>query len=326
MKLFHSPACMLGIAVLAGVAGGAGSVFAQQGRAQSAASTDVHVLKVQGSVYMLVGPGGNVTLQAGKDGVLLVDSMNGSATEKLLAAVRTISDKQLRYIINTSFEMDHTGGNETLAKLGAPVLGGNLGNSNKGAAILARENVLNRMSAPAGQKAPRPEGAWPTVYWFEGNKEVFFNGEAVEVLPVPPGHTDGDSIVYFRRSDVISTGDIFRTDTYPVIDLEAGGNIQGVLDGLNHVLDIAIPEHEQEGGTYIIPGHGRLCDEHDVLEYRDMVTIVRDRIQNYLKKGMTLDQIKAAKPTFEYDRRYGTTPGATTAFVEAVYKSLAAKK
>lgn len=284
----------------------------------------IHVLKVQGNVYMLVGPQGNSAVSIGDDGILVVDSMTADLSDKLVAAIRTLSDKPIRYIINTSFDNDRTGGNENVAKLGAPVVGGNLGNSNHGAAIVARENVLDRMSAPTGQKAPTPQAAWPTVTWFEGNKEVFFNEEPVVTFPVPPGHTDGDAIVFFRRSDVLAAGNIFDMNYFPEINLTAGGNVQGVLDGLNHLLDIAIPKHEQEGGTYIIPGHGRLTDEHDLLEYRDMVTIIRDRIQEMIKKGMTLEQVKAAKPTFEYDKRWSAPsgPASTDQFVEAVYKSL----
>jgi cyclase len=285
---------------------------------------EIHILKVQGNVYMLVGPAGNSAVQVGNNGVLVVDSQTSDMSDKLIAAIKTISDKPIRYIINTSFDPDRTGGNEVLARNGAPVVGGNLGNSNRGAAIVAREQVLDRMGAPTGQKAPTPEGSWPTVTWFEGNKEIYFNGEPVITMPVPPGHTDGDSIVLFRHSDVLAAGNIFNMNSFPVVNLAAGGNIQGVLDGLNHLLDIAIPEHEQEGGTYIIPGHGRLTDEHDLLEYRDMVTIVRDRVQNLIKKGMTLDQVKAAKPTFEYDKRWSAAsgPAGTDGFVEAVYKSL----
>jgi glyoxylase-like metal-dependent hydrolase (beta-lactamase superfamily II) len=135
-------------------------------------------------------------------------------------------------------------------------------------------------------------------------------------------------MVFFRRSDVIATGDIFNMDSYPVVNVDKGGNIQGVLKALNVVLDITIPKHEQEGGTYVIPGHGRLTDEHDVLEYRDMVTIIRDRVQNMIKKGMTLAQVKEAKPTFEYDGRWSaaTGPGSTDMFVEAVFRSLTPKR
>jgi len=292
--------------------------------AQSSNDGNVHVLKVQGNVYMLVGAGGNITAQVGKDGVFLVNAGNGKANDKVLAALRTLSEKPIHYILNTSFDLELTGGNEGIAKLGAPVVGGNLGQSNHGAAIVASENVLNRLSAPTGQKAIAPEGAWPSVTFFEGDKEIFFNGEPVITMLAPAAHTDGDTIVFFRRSDVVTTGEIFNTVSYPVINLDAGGNIKGVIDGLNHVLDIAVPEHEQEGGTYIIPGHGRLCDEHDVLEYRDMVTIIRDRVQTAIKRGMTLDQIKAAGYTKEYDPRWGskTGPWTTDMFIEAVYKSL----
>ncbi len=284
----------------------------------------IHILKVQGNVYMLVGPAGNTAVQVGPMGVLVVDTQTADVSEKLIAAIRTLSDKPIRYIINTSFDNDRTGGNEAVAKAGVPTTGLVGGSFGRGAMILARENVLDRMSAPSGQKAPTPEGAWPTDTWFEGNKEVFFNDEPVIAMPVPPGHSDGDAIVFFRHSDVIAAGDIFDMNYFPMVDLAAGGNIQGVLDGLNHMLDIAIPEHEQEGGTYIIPGHGRLTDEHDLLEYRDMVTIVRDRVQEMIKKGMTLEQVKAAKPTFEYDKRWSAPsgPASTDGFVEVVYKSL----
>ena len=134
--------------------------------------------------------------------------------------------------------------------------------------------------------------------------------------------SDGDSLVYFRRSDVISTGDIFSTVSYPVIDLQNGGTINGVIAGLNHILDLAIPKDKQEGGTYIIPGHGRVCDEADVLEYRDMVTIIRDRVLDMIKKGMTLEQVKAANVTADYDNRYNTSFWPADAFVEAAYRSL----
>jgi cyclase len=285
---------------------------------------DVHLLKVQANVYMLVGAGGNITAQIGGSGIFLVNSGNGKMNDKVLAALRTLSDKPVHYIVNTNFDSDFTGGNEGLATTGAPVVGGNLGNSNRGAAIVGTENLLNRMSAPTGKKAPTPEGAWPTVTFFEGQKEIFFNGEPVITMLAPAAHSDGDAIVFFRRSDVVSTGEIFNTNTYPVIDLAAGGNINGEIDALNHVLDIAIPEHEQEGGTYIVPGHGRLCDEHDLLEYRDMVTIIRDRVQTGIKRGLSLDQIKAAGYTKEYDPRWGGKggPWTTDMFIEAIYKSL----
>ena len=160
------------------------------------------------------------------------------------------------------------------------------------------------------------------------NLSHFFNGDGVQILYQPAAHTDGDSMVYFRGSDVLATGDIFTPERYPIIDLARGGSIQGEIDALNRILDIAIPEFRLEGGTLVIPGHGRLCDSADVAYYRDMVTIIRDRIQAMMKKDMTLDQIKAAKPTLDYDGIYGATTGiwTTDMFIEAVYKSLANRK
>jgi glyoxylase-like metal-dependent hydrolase (beta-lactamase superfamily II) len=286
---------------------------------------DVHVLPVQGNVYMLVGAGGaNITMQAGDDGVLLVDASAAALSDRVLKAIRTVSTRPIRYIVNSHADADHVGGNAAIAKQGAMIAGGNMGQPYSGAAIVAHERVLARMSAPTGEPSPFPQAAWPTDTYFTKKKELFFNGEAIEILHQPAAHTDGDSIVFFRRSDVLSAGDLFLTTTYPVIDLERGGNIQGIIAGLNTLLDIAIPRDKQEGGTYVVPGHGRLCDEADLLEYRDMLTIVRDRIQDLVKKGSTVDQVKAARPTLDYDRRYGASSGpwTTDRFIEAVYKSL----
>ncbi|HZM60837.1 MAG TPA: MBL fold metallo-hydrolase, partial [Vicinamibacterales bacterium] len=166
-------------------------------------------------------------------------------------------------------------------------------------------------------------GAWPTETFFGEDKEIFFNGEAIQLI-YQPGHTDGDVLVFFRRSDVVASGDLFLTSTYPVIDPKNGGSVQGVIDGLNRLLDITIPKDKEEGGTYVVPGHGRLADEADVVEYRDMLTIVRDRIQDLIGMGKSLADIKAARPTLDYDGRYGATSGpwTTEMFVEAVYRNL----
>jgi cyclase len=293
-------------------------------------NSELHILPVQGNVYMLVGAGGNITVQVGSQGVLLVDSGLPQYSDKVIAAVRTLSDKPIHYIINTHVHPDHVGGNETLAKTG----GGSarevtlVNTPGETAAfsvqIIAHQNVFDRLSVPVPGAKTYPESAWPTDTYLGAEKEVFFNGEAVQMFHIPAAHTDGDTIAFFRRSDVVSAGDIFVTNGYPIIDLKNGGGLQGEIDGLNKILDLAIPAHHEEGGTYIIPGHGRLCDEFDVLEYRDMVTIVRDRIQSMIKKGMTLDQVKAARPTLDYDPRYNTPGGFWTAdmFVEAAYKSL----
>ncbi len=315
--------CMLAGAALTAAAAAPEALEAAKGVVDDG---QVHVLKVQGNVYMLVGAGANIAAQVGEQGIVLVNAGSGQLTDKVVAALRTINPGALHYIIDTSFDSDMTAGNLELKRLGVPVVGGNLGASNHGAAIVAAENTLNHLSGQMREPA-QPEGAWPTVTFFEGEKEIYFNGEAIRVMLAPAAHTDGDTMVFFRGSDVLYTGEVFNTVTYPVIRLEDGGTVNGVLDALNHALDIAIPKHEQEGGTYIVPGHGRLCDEHDLLEYRDMVTIVRDRVQDAIAKGMTLAQVEAAGFTKEYDPRWGATSGpwTTQMFIEAVYKSLGGK-
>ena len=300
-----------------------------RGAAPAATDAELHILKVQGNVYMLVGAGGNIALQIGDDGVLLVDTGLAANAEKVVAAVRTVSNKPIRYIVNTHVHPDHVGGNDTIGKLGSTIAGGNVGaGAGVGAGIIAHENVLTRMSAPTGQQAPFPQSAWPTDTYITKQKELYFNGESLQIIHQPAAHTDGDSIVYFRKSDVIVAGDLFVTTTYPFIDSARGGNITGIIAALNNMLDIAIPKAMQEGGTYIIPGHGRLTDEADLLEYRDMITIIRDRIADGVKRGQTLEQVKAGKPTLDYDARWGATSGfwTTDQFIEQVYKDLSKAK
>ncbi len=287
---------------------------------QNLSSVEIHILPVQGNVYMLVGAGGNMTVQVGADGVLVVDTQYAALSDKILAAIRTLSKGPIRYIVNTHHDADHTGGNQPIRKAGSTIAGGNVSgdiqDAAEGAQIIAHDNVVRRMG-----KAP--SGSLPTSTYLGEQKKLFFNGEGIEVIHPPAAHTVGDSIVFFRRSDVISTGDIFTTASYPVIDLAAGGSIQGIIDGLNRLVDMIIPVYGQEGGTLVIPGHGRLSDFGDVLNCREMTIIIRDRVQDMIKKGMTLDQVKAARPTRDYDPLYGSVPGWTTdMFVDAVYKSL----
>jgi cyclase len=296
----------------------------------------INTLHVQGNVYMLVGASGNIGVQVGEQGVLMVDTGSAQTAEQVIATVKQlakpITGKPIRYILNTHFHPDHTGGNDKARAAGVTITGGNVaGNiqdATQGAAIFAHENVMKRMTARNGAQAPTPSGGWPTDTYFGDTQEVFFNGEAIQMFHPKSAHTDGDSIIFFRRSDVVFTGDIFSTTSYPVIDLRSGGSINGVVDALNFILDLTIPAEKQEGGTMVIPGQGRLCDEADVVEYRDMVTIIRDRIQDMIRKGMTLEQVKAAKPTRDYDPLYGSTTGSWTTemFVDAVYNSLTAKK
>lgn len=288
---------------------------------------ELSILPVQGNVYLLAGAGGNIAVEIGEDGVLLVDTGNGVITDRIMAAVRKLSTKPVRYILNTSAEADHIGGNAPIAAAGSPAGGGRSGgNQGSGAMVLAHEAVLASVSAPSGKQPPLPTGAWPTDTYHGDEKEVFFDGEAIQLFHPSAAHTDGDSMMFFRRSDVIVTGDIFSTVSYPVIG--KGGSINGLIDGLNRIIEITIPKDWQEGGTMVIPGHGRICDEADVVEYRDMVTIIRDRIKDSIKKGMTLAQVKASRPTLEYDSRYGsdTGPWTTDMFVEAAYNGLAGKK
>lgn len=297
--------------------------------AQNPANVEVHVLHVQGNVYMLVGAGGNITMQVGNDGVLLVDTGSPGTSNKVLAAIRSVTDKPIRYIIDTHVHPDHTGNNEPIAKAGSTIAGGNVvgdigASAGDQATILAFQTVLDRMSAPTGEKSPTPQGAWPTETYTTPERKLFFNGEAVQVIHIPNAHTDGDSIVFFHRSDVISAGDIFVTNHYPIVDMQRGGNIQGIIAGLNEIIELATPGPTDEGGTLIVPGHGRLCDQSDVVFFQEMVTIVRDRVQDMINKGMTLEQVEAARPTQDYDPRYGATSGiwTTNMFVESVYKSL----
>jgi cyclase len=291
-------------------------------------------MPVQGNVYMLVGDGANITVQVGDQGVLFVDTGLAKMSDNLLAAVRSLSDKPIRYIIDTSDDPDHIGGNESVAKAGSTIAGGNVvgdigASAGDTAAVIAFQSILDRMSMPKGNQSAMPQSAWPTDTYTAPQKSFWFNGESIRVFH-QPGLTDGDSMVYFRRSDVVSTGDIFRTDSYPVIDLKRGGSIQAIIGGLNRLLDLTVPADDKskdEGGTMVVPGHGRLCDQADVVVYQEMVTIIRDRIQDMVNKGMTLEQVKAAKPTMDYDPIYGTNKGpwTTEIFVEAVYRSLSEK-
>ena len=305
------------------VAGGV-ALFAQDG--------GLEVLQIRPNVYMIAGAGANVTVQFGSDGAVVVDAGTAQNADAVAAAIKKLTPQPIRYVIDTSVDADHVGGNEKVSKAGKTLFQTNAqlgdGMTNGGAAaILSAEKVLTRMSAPTGKASPFPTASWPTETYDQKRKYMYLNGEGIEVLHQPAAHTDGDSMVFFRRSDVVAAGDVLDTTRFPVIDLARGGSVQGEIDALNRLVDLAIPSVplvSQDGGTYVVPGHGRLCDQLDVVDYRDMMTIIRDRVQDLIKKGMTLDQVKAAKPTAGYTARYGAESGTwtTSMFVEAVYRSV----
>jgi glyoxylase-like metal-dependent hydrolase (beta-lactamase superfamily II) len=326
--------------------------FAQQRNpVLDSADGNIEVLPIRDNIYLIGGAGANIVISAGPEGVLMVDSGLAENTDKVLQAVQELAvdlnkfrqpvtsssrggsgnvlasyrpPKPIRFLLNTSALAEHTGGNVKIAEAGKTFTGGNvtgdLGDVSEGAAILSHENVLQRLS-----DAGMPTRGLPTETYYGGVMKLshYFNGEGVIMYHIPNAITDGDSIVHFRTSDVIVAGDLFTFAGYPPIDLAKGGSVQGVLAGLNRMLDIVAPEFRSEGGTFIVPGHGRIGDTADLAYYRDMVTIVRDRVQDGIKKGQTLDQIKAARPTEDWDPRLGRNPKWTPdQFVEAVYKSL----
>jgi cyclase len=306
--------------------------FAQQDRWPG----ELHVQHVQGRVYMLSGAGGNVTVQVGDEALAIVDTGAAGMSDKVLAAIQNISNKLIAFIINTSGDEDHTGGNSAISRAGSKELSGAAGDqtidvagqSREGASIVAYINVLNRMIEPGGKHAAIPKANWPTDTYDTGNWKIF-NDEAMVIYHAPAAHTDGDSFVFFRRSDVVSTGELFVPSRFPIVDEEKGGNIDGIIDALTTMIDdVLVPRENEEGGTIVIPGRGRLCDRTDVTNYRDMLTIIRGRIADLVKKGKTLREVKDAKPTYGFDGLYGADSGpwTTDMFIEAVYRDLTKDK
>jgi len=271
-------------------------------------------------VFVLAAASGNTTVQIGADGPLVVDTQPAALSERVLSAIGGLTRQPIRHIVLTSGDDQNAGGAASLAKAGRYVRvidSVDPRGIDTRASIIAHLNVLNRMTA-----AKQPSASFPTDTYLTAEWSIFSNGEAVQFVHVPAAHSDGDTIVFFRRSDVISTGAVFDSTAYPRFDGTAGGSIDGVIEALNRVMDIAIPGDNQQGGTVIVPGHGRLADETDLANYRDMVTIVRDRVRDLLKKGMTLDQVKRARPTSDYDGVYDSRAWPADRFVEAVYRSL----
>jgi glyoxylase-like metal-dependent hydrolase (beta-lactamase superfamily II) len=346
------------IAICAAVLALPVAIFAQ--------NTGLHVMPVRGNVFMIVGGGSNVTVSAGVDGILLVDTGSAVMADKMLETINEIdratsapgrmttcvgpscypsgslgpftefgwagpsynaviaspkAPKPIRWILQTTVDADHTGGTPKIAVAGKTYNGGEAGRlvgDITPATVVAHENVLKRMT-----ESKFPEAGWPTETYYIPTYKMsqYINGEGIQMYHVPAAITDTDSVVYFRFSDVISAGDVYTPGRYPMIDAARGGTVQGEIDALNKIIDIAFPEYRHQGGTMIVSGHGRLADTADVAIYRNMVVVIRDRILDLKKQGMTLEQVKTTKPTLDFDGIYGMPDK----FIEAVYQTLGSK-
>jgi len=309
--------------------------FAAVFQTTTAPPAGLEILEVRPSFFVIVGTGAtaNIGVQVGEDGLVVVDAGSAAGAQGVLAAMRHISPRPIRYVIDTGPDADHVGGNEALAIAGEKLFAGGLPGGGQQNAATAAERVAPIISAEGVLKhmAKSPAGGWPTEVFHYSRKAMYLNGEAIEVLRQPAAHTDSDVFAFFRRSDVVMAGDVLDTRQFPVIDVERGGTIQGEIAALNRLVDLAVPSTPvvtREAGTIVVPGHGRLCDQYDVVDYRDMVIIIRDRVRDLIKAGKSLADVKAAQPAKGYAGRYGNAGGTWTTdrFVEAVYRSLAKEK
>jgi cyclase len=316
MRLTRS---VVAFAVLSCAVWYAGPVSAQRPTPVASDSAEIDVLPVQGAIHMIVTGGSNIAVQVGEVGALLVDSGNVEASAQVVAAVQNLTDMPVRFVINTSVQPGHLGGNKALFDIGAAMPGTS---QSLGMPIVGHQNGVNRLAA--GGLGDVPVDLWPFNTFFGLRKTLYVNGESLELLHQPAAISDADVMVYFRRSDVLVTGDVFNTTSYPHFDAAQGGSLQGVIDALNGIIDLTIPAFNQQGGTLVVPGHGRIASESDVVEYRDMLTIVRDRVLAMIEAGLSFEDVVAAQPSLEYDGLYGSESGpwTTRMFLEAVYDDL----
>jgi cyclase len=285
-------------------------------------SSALETIQIRPNVYVVFGAGGNIVVHIGEDGVVLVDSGTAEMAGNVLREIEAITDRPIRMIINTSADVDHAGGNQTLAGAGIPIADDAFSVAPT-AAVLAHENVLLTLS----ETNELPYEDWPTETYTSRTRSMYINEDGVQIFRQVGAHTNGDSMVLFRRADVIATGDIIDLRQFPVIDTARGGSIQGELAALNHLLELTIPAMPfvlKPGRTLLIPGHGYVSDYAELVEYQNMVTIIRDRVQALIDKGMTLAQVQDADPTAGYRGRYGSDSGpwTTEMFVEAIYQGL----
>ncbi len=308
--------------------------------AAAARAGHIYAMPAQGNVWVMGGEPGesNVAVQVGDEGVLVVDTGVTPLAAQLLAQIKQLAaekagdQKEIRIVIDTDGLADHIGGNEVIRKGGSTIVAGNFAFDNlgveNGASVMATQNLLLRLVAENTKGDPdAAQGLWPNNTEDFDLYNVHFNGEAVQLYHPHEATTDGNLMVMFRRSDVIAVGDTVMMTGYPIIDTDRGGTIDGELVALNKIIEMAVPVDKQEGGTVIVPGHGRLCDQSDVVHYKNVITIIRNRIQYYKNQGKTLAQVLALKPSWDYDQRWGSSDGpwTTQKFVEAVYKTLPAK-
>jgi glyoxylase-like metal-dependent hydrolase (beta-lactamase superfamily II) len=288
----------------------------------------LETIQIRPNVYVIFGAGGNVTVHSGEDGLIVVDTGTAEMANQLLEAVKAISTAPIRLIINTHADADHVGGNAVIGAAGVGLSPDPFAAGGNQATVLAHENVLLRMSGATGNESALPTRTWPNDTFTSRFRAMYANDEAIQVIRAIGAHSDSDSMVLFRKADVIATGDILDLRQFPVIDTAKGGSIQGELDALNRLLtEFVVPNMPQvlkPGRTLVVPGHGYVSDYGEVVEYRDMVTVIRDIIQEMVNKGMTLQQVKAANPTRGYRGRYGkdSGPWTTDRFVEAIYNGL----